>query len=161
MIEEWSKYNTDHSKANRSPSAIFKGDVHNFTDYMEKIDVKEPKEGRVPSTVFFCLDKEKDLIVGALSIRHYLNDALLKTGGHIGDGIRPSQRNKGYGKAMINKALGECKRLGIDRVLMVCDKDNVASAKTIIANGCILENEIEVDGKIVSRYWIDLKDSGC
>ncbi len=29
-----------------------------------------------------------------VNIRHYLNDKLLKTGGHIGDGVRPSERKK-------------------------------------------------------------------
>lgn len=28
-------------------------------------------------------------------IRHYLNDSLPKCGGHIGDGVRPSERRKG------------------------------------------------------------------
>ena len=58
---------------------------------------------------------------------------------------------------MIRLAIVECKKLGIDKVLMVCDKDNIASAKTIIKNGGILENEfINDDGKIEQRYWIDI-----
>ena len=52
--------------------------------------------------------------------------------------------------------LYECRKLGIDRVLMVCDSDNVASAKTIIRNGGVMENEVEVDGIVEQRYWIDL-----
>ena len=57
---------------------------------------------------------------------------------------------------MIGLALKEAKKLGISRVLMVCDKNNIASAKSIINNGGILENEIEVDGVVEQRYWIDL-----
>ena len=58
---------------------------------------------------------------------------------------------------MIRLALTECKRLGIDKVLMVCDKTNAASAKTIIKNGGILENEVtDEDGEINQRYWISL-----
>ena len=104
----------------------------------------------------FCLDKDRNIFVGAVNIRHVLNDALLKTGGHIGDGIRPSERRKGYATAMIALALDECKRLGIKKVLMTCDKNNIGSAKSIINNGGILENEIEADEHIEQRYWIQL-----
>ena len=61
-----------------------------------------------------------------------LNDYLLKYSGHIGDGIRPSERSKGYATKMILLALDECLKLGIHRVLMTCNKTNVASKKSII-----------------------------
>ena len=95
----------------------------------------------------------------AVNIRHYLNERLLRNGGHIGDGVRPLERGKGIGTAMVGLALEECRKLGIDRVLMVCDSDNVASAKTIIRNGGVMENEIEVDGFLEQRYWIDLGEN--
>ena len=83
-----------------------------------------------------------------------MNDKLIVATGHIGDGIRPSQRNRGYGTKMISLALEECDRLGIKEILMCCNKDNIASAKTIIKNGGVLENEIDNNGTIVQRYWI-------
>ncbi len=96
--------------------------------------------------------------MGAVNIRHYLNDYLLQYGGHIGDGIRPSERRKGYATKMVGLALEECKKLGINRVLMVCDKDNIGSAKSIVYNGGVLENEFaDEDGTIEQRYWIDLR----
>lgn len=58
---------------------------------------------------------------------------------------------------MIRLALKECKKLGINKVLMVCDKDNIASARSIQKNGGILENEILVDGIVEQRYWIDIR----
>lgn len=57
---------------------------------------------------------------------------------------------------MIGLALEECKRIGLDKVLMVCDKQNVGSAKSIINNGGILENEVIVDGIMEQRYWISI-----
>ena len=76
---------------------------------------------------------------------------------HIGDGIRPSERKKGYATKMIALALEECKKLNIDRVLMVCFKDNIGSSKCTINNGGVLENEIiHEDGTIDQRYWIKL-----
>lgn len=95
--------------------------------------------------------------MGAVNIRHYLNDKLFETGGHIGDGIRPSERRKGYATAMIGLALEECRKLGIDRVLICCDKDNIGSAKSIQRNGGVLENEVEENGNSVQRYWIELQ----
>lgn len=70
--------------------------------------------------------------------------------------IRPSERKKGYAPAMIALALDECKKLGINKVLICCDKNNIGSAKTIIRNGGVLENEVEEDGHIEQRYWIQL-----
>ena len=96
-------------------------------------------------------------MVGAVNIRHDLNEYLLKYGGHIGDGVRPSERRKGYATKMIYLALKECKKLKIKRVLLVCDKNNIGSAKSIINNGGILENEVINDDKIIQRYWIDLE----
>jgi predicted acetyltransferase len=110
----------------------------------------------VPDSTFFCLDEERNIIVGAVNIRHHLNESLLLNGGHIGDGVRPSERRKGIATKMIALALNECKKLGIERVLMVCDKENVGSAKSIQNNGGILENEIDVDGVVEQRYWIEL-----
>ena len=124
---------------------------------LKDLDVKEETERVVPSSVFFLLDDTRNRLLGAVDIRHYLNDRLLKDGGHIGDGIRPSERRKGYATEMIHLALIECLKMGIKKVLIICDKDNVASSKTIIRNGGVLENEIiDDDGNIIQRYWINL-----
>ena len=157
MMDEWCSFQTD-DKDDRTPYAIFKNDYHDFDNYLANLEYKEPKEGRVPDSVFFALDVERNIFVGAVNIRHYLNDRLLLCVGHIGDGIRPSERRKGYGTEIIRLALQECKKLGINRVLMTCSKDNIGSKKTIINNGGVLENEVNDDGEIVQRYWINLKE---
>lgn len=156
MIDEW-KLDLEINQGNTSPRAIFKNDYHDFDSYLANLEINEARAGKVPSSVFFLFDDERNLLLGAVDIRHYLNDSLLRNGGHIGDGIRPSERRKGYATEMIRLALIECKKLGIDRVLMVCDKTNIASAKTIIKNGGILENEFTNDGITLQRYWIDNK----
>lgn len=151
MMEEW--YATGE---NIIPYVIRKNDYKDFEYYMDNLEVKEGTEKLVPDSTFFCLDEDRDIFVGAVNIRHYLNEALLKDGGHIGDGVRPSERRKGIATKMIGLALDECRKLGIDRVLMVCDKDNIGSAKSIINNGGVLENEITVEGVVEQRYWIEL-----
>ena len=92
-----------------------------------------------------------------MNIRHRLNAGLLRSGGHIGDGIRPSERGKGLGTSMIALALEECDKLGIKDVLMCCDDDNIASARTIEKNGGVLENKVTDDDGTVRRYWIKRK----
>ena len=150
MLDEWYA-----SGEKIVPFAIRRLDYHDFECYCANIECKGGN-GWVPDSTFFCLDEERGIVVGAVNIRHELNDALLLNGGHIGDGVRPSERRKGVATAMIGLALEECRKLGISKVLMVCNKDNIGSAKSIIKNGGILENEIEVDGVVEQRYWITL-----
>ena len=154
MIEEW-KLDQEINHTNHSPWAIFKNDYHDFDYYLENL---EKGKNLVPNSVLFLLDVDRNRLLGAVNIRHYLNDDLLKEGGHIGDGIRPSERRKGYATELIRLALIECKKLGINKVLITCNKENIGSAKSIIKNGGILENEIiDSDGELLQRYWIDNK----
>ena len=158
MIDEW-RVDQEINHTNHSPWAIFKNDYHDFDYYLEHLEVREAIDGLVPDSVFFLLDEERNRLLGAVNIRHYLNDDLLKEGGHIGDGIRPCERRKGYATEMVRLALIECKKLGIERVLMTCDKENIGSAKSIMKNGGVLENEfLNEDGDIEQRYWIDLSE---
>lgn len=139
------------------PYAIRKTDYRDFSAWLDSLEMHEPcPEGLVPDSTYFCLDVERNKLVGAVNIRHRLNERLLLDGGHIGDGVRPSERGKGIGTRMVGLALEKCRDLGLDRVLMVCDKENVASARTILRNGGVLENEVVVDGVVEQRYWIQL-----
>lgn len=146
MLDEWTR-----SGERIIPSAIAKGDCRDYDGYVKKLD-NPGSDTLVPDSTYFCLDDERNIFVGAVNIRHCLNESLLFDGGHIGDGVRPSERGKGIGTQMVALALEKCGELGIDRVLMVCSKSNVASAKTIINNGGVLENEINVNSVIEQRY---------
>ena len=107
----------------------------------------------VPASTYFVFVNNK--IVGNIQVRHSLNESLLQNGGHIGYSVRPSERRKGYATKMLALALKKCRALGIDKVLVTCDKDNIASVKTILKNGGVLENELTEDnGNIIQRYWI-------
>ena len=156
MLDEWeADIRDNHSR--RSPWAIFQGDWHDFDRYLAELDVDEnPDEGLVPESVLFLLNEEKDRLVGAVGIRHRLNDYLLREGGHIGGGIRPIERNRGYGSKMLRLALDECRAMGMGRVLVVCDKDNIPSARTIVKNGGVLEDErMNSKGVLVQRYYFE------
>ena len=151
MMDEWLLVEQDFS-----PYMIRRNDYHDFDYYLANLEIKKEQDGRVPDSTFFCLDTDRNIFVGAINIRHYLNEELLYTGGHIGDGIRPSERRKGFATAMIGLGLEECRKLGITKVLMTCDKDNTGSARSIMNNGGVLENEVMEDGVLEQRYWITL-----
>ncbi len=151
MMEEWTSYGEKIV-----PYAIRREDYRDFEKYCSSLEVRDDSSGQVPDSTFFCLEEERNIIVGAVNIRHYLNESLLLNGGHIGDGVRPTERRKGIATKMIALALEECRKLGLEKVLMVCDKENIGSAKSIINNGGILENEVVVDGVVEQRYWIDI-----
>lgn len=115
------------------------------------------KEGRVPASEYVAIRTSDDAVVGLINIRHELNDYLLWHGGHIGYSVRPSERKKGYATEMLRLALGICREIGIDRVLVTCEESNTASAKVIEANGGVFENTT-VDEQFVTirRYWITI-----
>lgn len=114
-------------------------------------------ESFVPASTYFLMAEGSDEILGAVNIRHRLNAYLLDRGGHIGYGIRPSERRKGYATRILALALEKCKDLGIEKVLVTCDKSNLGSSKTILKNNGVLENEVvEASGNSVERYWISL-----
>ena len=119
--------------------------------YDEGIDLPPDK---VPASFYFLFNGNR--IVGALSIRHKLNDHLLFVGGNIGYGVAPSERRKGYASHMLSQALDICRRIGLKKVLITCDKENIGSAKTIQKNGGELENEVLENGVVKQRYWIEL-----
>ena len=87
MLREWRAYNQAHPEANRSPWAIFRNDEGDFDSYLEGLDHRGSEAGMVPDSTYFCLDEDRGILVGAVNIRHSLNDYLLQYGGHIGDGI--------------------------------------------------------------------------
>lgn len=122
------------------------------------VNLKEEtvEKGLVPAATYIAISTDDDRLVGMINVRYRLNDSLLNFGGHIGYSVRKSERNKGYATEMLSLALKEYIEFGVDRILITCDKDNIASAKTIINNGGVLENEVQEGDEVVQRYWIEL-----
>lgn len=121
-------------------------------------NVETCPEGSVTSNTYLAVRAADNRVVGIIDLRHHINHPILGLwGGHIGYSIRPSERNKGYAKEMLRLNLQKCRERNLDKVMITCSPENVASAKTIIANGGIFEKNVEVDGEVIQRYWIDLK----
>ena len=115
--------------------------------------------GWVPTSTFWLVGS-KNVMLGTIRLRHRLTPLLEREGGHIGYDIRPSERRKGYGTIILALSLVKAWEMGLTRVLVTCDTDNIASVKIIEKNGGKFEKEIISENfrKPVSRYWIDLED---
>ena len=106
----------------------------------------------------FWLVQDGARILGELRLRHHLTDMLAIEGGHIGYNIRPGERRKGYGTLQLRLGLEKARELGLTRVLVTCDDDNLPSAKIIEANGGVLSGRAisPESGVPVRQYWIEL-----
>ena len=134
-----------------------------FRRYLEVLAERERGENlpvnHVPSTFLFAFAGPS--IVGRVAIRHSLNPYLERVGGHIGYVVVPEYRRQGYATAILRQSLQIARqKLGLTRVLVTCDDDNVGSIKTIEKNGGVLESIVnDSDGDTAKRrYWIATTD---
>ena len=134
--------------------------LSSIEDWLEELNKRSCEDtvpkGLVPSSTYLGVREKDNYIVGMIDIRHYLNDFLKQFGGNIGYSVRKSERNKGYAKQMLKLALEKCKDLKMKKVLITCDKDNIASEKVILSAGAKFEDIRNVDGENKKRFWIDL-----
>ena len=148
---------------NKIPGAGSLENIENYAEWLKKVQLdlseKTVPAGRVPSTQYLTMRKSDNKLVGFVQLRHHINhEHLAKFGGHIGDSIRPSERNKGYATKQIQMTCQIAKQLGIDKVLITCKDWNTASARTIVKSGGVFESEItDNDGVVFKRFWISIK----
>ncbi len=111
-------------------------------------------EGWVPATYLVAVDGNE--IVGRVSVRHELNDYLAAFGGHLGYGVKRTHRRRGIATRLLATGLDVLRTVGVERALVTCDDDNVASAAIIERAGGAFEGTVDDDGTDLRRYWIDL-----
>ncbi len=126
---------------------------------LEALSAEEacPK-GMVPSTTYLLVRVCDNRLIGITDIRHPIegHPTLELWGGHIGYSIRPTERGKGYGREILRLVLEKCREMGLTKVMVSCAADNIRSERVIIANGGVFEKEVDGDGRIIKRYWIEL-----
>ncbi len=127
-----------------------------WSEYLEILDDQRLGRnlpvGKVPAT--FLIAEHDGQLIGRSSIRHALNDFLFNVGGHIGYGVRPAFRRRGFATEILRQSLELISELGVTEVLVTCDDDNVGSYKVIESQGGVLENRVEFEGSLKRRYWI-------
>jgi predicted acetyltransferase len=111
-------------------------------------------EGTVHCTYWWIVEDGE--MLGAIALRHELNDFLLRAGGHIGYGVRPSARGRGLATFALGEVLGYAGKLGLGRVLITCNVANEASRRTIERKGGELEDIRDTELGRLRRYWISL-----
>jgi predicted acetyltransferase len=119
-------------------------------------DATRRTETFVPATHLWAIADEE--LVGRISIRHELNDALRIEGGHIGYDTVPSFRGRGVATEMLRQALPVARTVGLTEVLVTCDDTNAASIRVIEKNGGELrDTKVLAAGRPPKRYyWIAL-----
>lgn len=152
MIWEWSQ---EDDFNNTSPWALFLGrDFWEFLQIIKQISLWKDVE-KTQSTLFFLIKDNK--IIWWIDMRHNIDSQYLRDfGGHIGYGIRPSERKKWYATQILKLWLIEAKNIWINKILISCHPDNFASEKVIVKNAWIYDKTAEDWKGIYKRYWITL-----
>ena len=116
------------------------------------------KINRCQSKTFLLIRENDNRIVGTINVRWNLTEAKKRFGGNIGYGIRPTERRKGYNKINLYLGMQEAKKLGLDRVMLDCDVNNLGSDRTLKALGGVLERtEVNPEDNILTNvYWFDV-----
>mgnify|MGYP004544858797 FL=1 len=159
-INEFVVYNSDINGSGSLDKIL---DGYTFEEALErclnmKDEVYAKKLNRCQSKTFLLIRANDNKIVGMINVRWNLTEEMKQFGGNIGYGIRPTERRKGYNKINLYLGLIEAQKLGLDRVMLDCDVENLGSSKTMEALGGELERtEIDpYDGILTSVYQFDV-----
>lgn len=124
-----------------------------LNEWLQSInDIEQGKNKNIVQTTYYLI-LDDNQVVGTICFRHYLTEELKEFGGHIGYSIKPSARRKGFAKEALRLII-ELHKDKYDEILIMCEDDNIASNRTIIANGGVLINKIEKFGLNINRYRI-------
>lgn len=159
MMTEWSESGTQIA-----PWFLDKpfDNLEDFAEFIRMLDNCENAnlDKKYSSTTSYFVTDENGRLIGAASLRHYLTAEGYKTWGHIGYGVRPGERQKGYATRILKMTLAEAKDKKIQRVLLGCHSSNAGSAKVIENCGGVFENTVadpDDMNETIRRYWIDNK----
>lgn len=158
MMDEWVNSKTD---INPWVLKLPYETLEEFKNIMQRVNELEKgiNLGDYPqSTTYLLIDENTGKVIGASNLRHYLKGSGSELWGHIGYGIRPSMRNKGYAKELLKLTLIEAKKLNLNEVLLGAYENNIASNKVIVScNGKLFKKLIDKEtNKEVNTYIINI-----
>ena len=166
IIQYFNEFVDNNSEINGTGSLDLFLEGYTFEEAFERCMNLENKEyaekvGRCPGKTFLLIRENDNKIVGNINVRWDLNEAMARFGGHIGYAIRPSERRKGYNKINLYLGMLEAKKVGLDKVMLDCDVNNLGSDKTLKALGGELERtEVDpYDGVLTNVYWFNVDDT--
>ena len=145
----------------QEPEMYYRLPGDDFVEFVAQLGREARGEGledwMVPQNTLWAMRRGR--MVGVLKLRHRLNPALEKYGGHIGYFVRPSARGQGCATRMLALALKQARALGLTRVLLSCDIENHASARVMVKNGGVRTSDgINPEtGQPIARYWIEME----
>ena len=155
MMEEWQQ-----DGGPIIPAALISGSL-SYDEWLNRERKFESEDtcprGMSPCNLYFLTRAADGKIVGAAVIRWKLNKELLHKGGHLDFGIRPSERNKGYGSRLLPLLFGKCRERKMERVLITCPEGNTGCRSIVLKNGGVWEDTITAsNGDTTERYWVVL-----
>lgn len=137
--------------------------IENPLEWIEKCEMHSHPEtcprDKVTSTQYIAVRESDNRLVGMIDLRHSIENPILAMyGGHIGYSVRIDERRKGYAKEMLRLCLEKAVELGLTRVMVACNDDNIGSEKTILANGGVFHHKISVveRNETFKIFWIEL-----
>ncbi len=122
-----------------------------YQEYAKKLN-------RLQSKTFLLIRKNDNKLIGMLNIRWNIPPNIQEFVGNIGYGIRPTERKKGYNKINLYLGLIEIQKLGLKKIYLDCEDNNIASYKTMEAlNAKLLSTKIDPYDNLLTRiYSIDV-----
>ena len=139
---------------------------NSFEEYFNGLEINKHIDEIYPTyanQTTYVLADDSNHIYGLINLRHELKGQLMEVGGHIGYGIRPSERKKGYATLQLKLILDKLKELNINQALITCRENNIASKKTmekfIGKKDTLVPSNHE--GIMEYRYWIDVNKNLC
>ncbi len=150
MIDNWWKV---EDLSEMSPWALFLW--KNYEEFLE-ITNEYKTNGRswVNSDLYFIIDDKKN-IVWWIQLRHNLWNSVLKEfWWHIWYWISPEFRERWYAAKALELLLIKAKEFWLDKILITCEINNIASRKIIEKNLWIFERLSE--SWKYNRFWIYL-----
>lgn len=163
-LNEHVKYNSEMNGTGSMDRCLKEWTYEQWLVELEKKKNQEHMDilGWAPSLTYFLIRENDNKIIGMTNLRYNVTKELLEKGvSHIGYGIRPTERRKGYNRINLYLGLLEEQKLGEKKVHLMCTADNIGSNKTIIALDGILEKtEIDKwDNELTNYYWINVDET--